>query len=387
MNNSIVTIEKVKEEQFNSYNFSVDTVQKYMAYFILLLSVACEMDIISEAEKARINQNLLFAITAKTKGKAILVANVIYVYTYWLLSKKPSDALSELRKLVSKDAADVSLEESKKFLKSFITRNRTVLLSVKNKVMKNDNEAITNSYNQLFDLLADCEKFDESEDIVFKTMHAIALPCVYISLKEPKRENYFQQLGDFIKIFTTEMGIMAKLNGADFFKNLNEQASANESAYSKALENLDEKYNSELKKLKIEYGKMEKEAREKEANLTNSRLYLSPDEVRKQYLNKKEKLLEAWNREEKAILKKQGMEESVDIVSAEISIPGLCWLIKEFALYIQAQRGLRSYPQTAKAKAKALDGMAEKDAISEVLNFKDNIELTEGEVIYLEGCI
>lgn len=387
MNNSIVTIEKVKEEQFNSYDFSVDTIQKYMAYYMLLLTVACDIGIISETEKERINQTLLIAIAGKVKGKAILVANVIYVYTYWLLSKKPSEALEELRHIVTAADAEESLEKAKKFFKTFISRNRVLLLSVKNKVMKNENEAIANSYNQLQDLLAECENFDESEDVVFKTMHTVALPCVYLPLKKPKRESYFQQLGDFIKIFTTEMGIMAKLNGADFFKNLNTQANINEANYSKELQELEDKYNAELKKLKEEYEKLEKDAREREENPANNRIYLSPKEIRDTYLRKKDNLLQSWDKAEKSLLKKQGLEDSVDLVSAELNLPSLAWLIKEFALYTQAQAGTIKYPQIAKAKAKAIDGMTDETAISEVLKFKDVIALTESEAKYLEACI
>ena len=387
MNNSIITIEKVKEEQFNSYDFSVDTIQKYMAYYMLLLTVACEIGIISETEKERVNQTLLIAIAGKVRGKAILVANIIYVYTYWLLSKKPSEALEELRHIVTSADAEESLEKAKKFFKSFISRNRVLLISVKSKVMKNENETIVNCYNQLQDLLAECEKFDESEDVVFKTMHTVSIPCVYLPLKEPKRENYFQQLGDFINIFTTEMGIMAKLNGEVFFQNLNTQSNINEAKYSKEIQALEDKYNAELKKLKEEYEKLEKEAREREANPTNNHIFLSPDEVRNNYLKKKDYILKAWDSAEKNLLKKQGLEDSVDLVSAEINLPSVVWLIKEFALYTQAKRGMRRYPKMPKAKAKALDGMSNETAISEVLKFKDEILLTESEVKYLEACI
>ena len=380
MNNSIITIEKANEEKFNSFDFSVDTIQKFMAYYMLLLEVACNLNMISTQQKERISQNLLFSIAKETNGKAILVANTLYVYTYWLLSMKPSDALKEL------ENCDESLKKAKVHLKNFVSKNRLMLSTVKNKVMATNNEAIINSYNHFHELLVECEHCCESEDIVLKSVHTNVLPVVYIPLKEPERLNYFQQINDYIKIFSTEIGIMSKLRGAEFYNQLNAQADTLEKMSSSEMDALERQYNSQLEALKEEYDKKRKEALEREKSLTNCH-FLSSDEIRAQYVMKQNLIRENWDKAEKKLLKKQEKAEEVNIISNEINIPGLYWLIREFALFSQAKCGLRKYPKRLKDRAKAIDSMDNQLAIREVLKIKDEIDLTEGEINYLLSII
>lgn len=390
MNNSMITMEKANEEKLNSYDFSVDTIQKYMAFYMLLLQVACELGMFFNADKELINQSLLLAITGKVKGKAILVANTIYVYTFWLLSMKPSEALAELLSITNVKTAEESLEKSRKYLNGFISKNKILLTAIRQKVMKTENQSIINSYNQLCELVNECSLYDTSEDINLKSLHKSPIPVIYISLKTAERQNYFQQLGDMIKIFTTEMGIISKLNGAAFYQALNQQAENLEEETKKKLWELEQEYNQKLRELKSKYEKLEKEAKDRLKVPNNNHVFLTPEEYHAQYVHERDKIIRAWNKAEATQLKSQEKESSQfyeSLISTEMDIPGLYWLIREFALYCQAKFGLRKYPKRPKDRAKAIDQMSTEDAIKTILEYKDSIDLTEGEEKYLRSII
>lgn len=390
MNNSIITMEKANEEKLNSYNFSVNTIKEYMAFYMLLLQVACEIGMFSEQEKERINKFLLLAIAGKTEGRAILMANIIYVYTFWLLSKKPSEAVTELLSIVSKEKAEESLEKSKKHLNSFISKNKILLTSIKAKVIKTENHSLITTYNSLCEFVNELSLYDTNEDLNLKSLHSRSIPFVYIALKECEKHNYFQQLGDIIFIFWTEMNIMFKINGEAFYKRLNEQAERVEEKSNQSHLALEQEYKRKLANLKAKYELLEKEARERLKNPTNNHVFLTPEEYRAQYEHEKSILMKAWNKAEATLTKKQEKESTLffeSIISTEMDIPGLYWLIREFALYSQAMQGLRKYPKRPKDRAKAIDQMSTADAIREVLKYKDSILLNESEERYLTSLI
>ncbi len=374
-NNYIISAEEFKMEKFNSFVLSVDTLEKFLAYYMLVLQLAYNCEIISRQEREKINNWLLVALAKKTDGKAVLIANIMYVFSFYLLSLSKQKALEELRLICSEDSANQCLIKADKFLKKFISRNNLVLSLIYSNVKSLNNSVFLKVYNELENYLVKLKYYDYDEEINFKEMHNSTLSLQYFSLNQnTKYSNYFEKLENAITSFNYDVKIIKKLKGKELFESNFSLYKELQKKSADELKKFEDKYEAKLFKLKAEY--------EEKKKAPNADIF----SLMKKYEKKRQELLENFSAEEESFLNEKLSLDDFDfkesILFLESEMPSISYIIKEFTLYYMVSKGFCDYPITEAMRLKTIENMDISKAVTLITSAED-IGLTDKEKEYL----
>ena len=374
-NNYIISAEEFKMEKFNSFVLSVDTLEKFLAYYMLVLQLAYNCEIISRQEREKINNWLLVALAKKTDGKAVLIANIMYVFSFYLLSLSKQKALEELRLICSEDSANQCLIKADKFLKKFISRNNLVLSLIYSNVKSLNNSVFLKVYNELENYLVKLKYYDYDEEINFKEMHNSTLSLQYFSLNQnTKYSNYFEKLENAITSFNYDVKIIKKLKGKELFESNFSLYKELQKKSDDELKKFEDKYEAKLSKLKAEY--------EEKKKAPNADIF----SLMKKYEKKRQELLENFSAEEESFLNEKLSLDDFDfkesILFLESEMPSISYIIKEFTLYYMVSKGFCDYPITEAMRLKTIENMDISKAVTLITSAED-IGLTDKEKEYL----
>ena len=374
-NNHIISAEEFKMEKFNSFVLSVDTLEKFLAYYMLVLQLAYNCEIISRQEREKINNWLLVALAKKTDGKAVLIANIMYVFSFYLLSLSKQKALEELRLICSEDSANQCLIKADKFLKKFISRNNLVLSLIYSNVKSLNNSVFLKVYNELENYLVKLKYYDYDEEINFKEMHNSTLSLQYFSLNQnTKYSNYFEKLENAITSFNYDVKIIKKLKGKELFESNFSLYKELQKKSADELKKFEDKYEAKLFKLKAEY--------EEKKKAPNADIF----SLMKKYEKKRQELLENFSAEEESFLNEKLSLDDFDfkesILFLESEMPSISYIIKEFTLYYMVSKGFCDYPITEAMRLKTIENMDISKAVTLITSAED-IGLTDKEKEYL----
>jgi len=410
-NMQIISKQDANRERFRNYRFEVKSLGEFMSYIFTLIERLFKFEIISKDEKASKSTVILKAFHDRAKGNEIIMANLFYIFSYWLRSMENDSALEKVEQITSVDIANDSINEALEFLQKKIMRSDILLKSVQKKILKMNSKNLKLAYselesalNNMKEYLCSLRKMDEIANMVkfcsnvnFKSMHVQkCLMANYNLLVETCEECYFKTLEGMIQNFCVEISILGKLQAKDVVNALeNVEAKVNHKRFT-AGEDIEKYYSDQLKELKKDYerqmAKFELQELEIEKNTDGNISTLDEDsvldnvQIKQQYLEEKAQLEEEWK---KAMDKLEtDMLEADDVILPEEwlanqSYSVLSYMLKNIAYRLMLRNGVEENSQSDAEKMQKLDNMDIKVAITEVLKYSVELGLSEGEYNYL----
>lgn len=409
-NNNMITQKDIAKEQLNNrILFDHKNGDQFKFYFVALLEIACELNLIDSVRSKKISALILeTAQDFAEDDNYTAFKYYLYALSVWFNTMSNYDVFELLLAINSPADAKQLFNQAISYIKVKIadmkkTLNETEMLvaNIQNKqlthdfkILKNYVENLNNSNYAIYDL------HNNSSFISYEFLRPIS---------DFFKGDFVSSLEYTISCFYIELSILNKFDAKSLFKKMQKEYHPN----CNSLDVLTRNYENELKKLKEEYeskldeyydlqAKLDSIMDEAEKNFTEQHPELSGDEledaldeyfndfdcgieiideteIRNWYLNSKESVTSKFQKESKKIEKIH--DDEMFRLNSSCS---LLSVLKEFALFIQANEGLIIYPSDVKSKQELLMRLDTKYVIEVFLhNNEKKLELTNTEIDYL----
>lgn len=268
------------KEEFDIFKLRTENVSQFIAYYALLLSTACQFELISQIEAEEISKEILRSFNEKFETDSKVMANNMYVLTCYLQAMKNSEQLE----MLSNNSAQDVFDNANIWFRKELDIIEKSLLEIKVQVYKLNDELIINSFKDLLWITDEYKSYSKvGTNCDFKKEHKRPVPISYqLSYRgEILEENCLKTLSKTVKMFNIEISILNKLNPSEVMKNLK---SSNKRELNQII------IKNELQKKKLE----------KELEKAKKTLYEELERARKisMYASKKLEELEKKDREE-----------------------------------------------------------------------------------------
>ena len=219
MSNGLILREDVNKEEFNILRLETENVSQFIVYYALLLSTACQYDLISQIEAEEISKMILQSFNEKFEADSKVMANNMYALTCYLQTMNNSKQIECLLNYSVEDLFD----KANIWFRKELDNIEKMLLEIKAQTYNLKDDMIIKSFEELMGVVTECKSFSKiGTSCDFKKVHKRPVCiCHYLSTKESfLEENYLISLSKTIKSFVTEVSILCKLNPSEIMKNL-----------------------------------------------------------------------------------------------------------------------------------------------------------------------
>ena len=398
-NNVLITQEELLKEKFNSQEIiNTENIAEFLLYFARILQLGVMEELIGGDEFNFISNMLTKAISNciiipeddEFVDDSEQIANYMYVITLYLQSKSNWEAFLELKDLTSIEKAQTFVAEVKSWILKKLTAQILILETNKQNVQKLNMQNVTSCYNSLRKVLNNFMHFDNvSFTFHLKLYHKSSFqPVEYSFLKTDfdYLPNFYEKLSKMISYFILEVSIMAKLNVKSLVNGKLDEAKEISDLMQSKSEVLNKEYEEKINNLRKEYetdlqcyyDSLHRPGRKKKG-LKDDVL------ITRKYVEKKKAIESKLERKFSLLLEEQQTQDNnmIPILDENYS---LIDLIKEYALFGLAQKGIFNYPSNAEARGQMLMAINLDVAISEFISMNKTI-LTNEQINYLLDAI
>lgn len=381
MANTLISIHDITKEKFNMVKIEYEDVSQFLLYYMQILQIGVENELISEEVRNGIGETIANAIAEEVDDEEefidtkMPIANYMYVIALYLMSMTNWQAWKKLIKITSFSEAIVFIREARDWFLDQVESLGKELRKAQKSIIKIKFKNVQDAYKILERIIGELKVFFLPNKISLKERHSRAegLEGKYFTLKDSKSSNsanYLKQVQILVYSFCTEVSIMSKMDTKQlekFRRNEREEDFKRETDEVFKLEN---KMKKCLKDLKKEYVR-KLNTKEDEIVLTD------------EYERKKNEIYEQWTKEEEKLNEENSIRDIMkgELINEDVSLMDL---IKEYAIFSQASKGEIAYPKTMEERGMALAQIEIKDAMKEFLD-SNVVELSEIEINYLKS--
>lgn len=400
----IITQEEVYKERFNAnsnnLNVDINDIENFLSYFLIILGLAVQSEIIDESRRDKIFEYLFGAFESDTDSNSILVTNKMYVFSAWLMTFSKWEAWIMLEKIADFNSACLLYNEADKWYKQIIREMTFSFGSIEKSIETLDNSNLRADYKCMGTLLKNMKNYSVIPDISFKNEHISRSQSVflYCFIKE-KNGNIIQSLRNAFHDFAMELRIFNKLNGKKFAEFSLSDYTDSEKQKAIAEVELNQKFESQIRAIKAEREKaLDKAIRfnmkyenmsAKEQATVPSEIVVANDtiSIENKYSVMISEINNNWSKAEGSL---DDMFSKANELEGQLilqDIPTLSFLLQEIALISIYRRGIINYPDSRLKKGMILSRIGTSFAINELLNYVEDYQLSEKEREFLQSAV
>lgn len=397
----IITQDEIHKERFNSNSnelkVDITDIEIFLSYFLIILGLAVQSEIIDESRRDKIFEYLFGAFESDTDSNSVLVTNKMYVFSAWLMTFSKWEAWIKLEKITDFNSACYLYNEADKWYQGIIREMTYSLGRAEKYVEEIDNSGLKNEHIRMVALLKNMKNYSVIPDISFKNEHISRSQSIflYTFIKE-KNGNVIEKLRQSFNDIAVELRIFSKLNGKTFAEFSLSDYSDSEKQKAIAEVELNQKFEAQIEAVKKEREETLKSAIRfnlKYENMTEEEQAAVPIEIiekndeiaiEKEYSLRISELNEKWSKAENSLedmfFKASELEGSLTLPD----IPNLSFLMHEIALISICKSGIINYPDSRMKKGMILDQISTSFAINELLKNVNDYSLSEKEIKFIQ---
>lgn len=265
MSNGLILINDLKREEFNSLNLKTTDVSQFLAYYVLLLTTACQYGLISDIEAEEVSKLILGTFNEKFKLNSLIMSNNMYVLTLYLQSMNNAEQIEILAGL-TKETVEKLFEKANIWFSNRINTLEEDVLRVYAKISKLKDETLVYSFKELTTILNECKSYSKiGTTCNFKKVHKspIVLRYSFLPIKSlsSEKDNYLQALEVIVDAFVNEVSILNELDPVQIMENLKISSATDMNFLIKKNQSKSDAIEKRIQKLEIEFKEKLEEAK------------------------------------------------------------------------------------------------------------------------------
>ncbi len=391
---AIITEETIWEDRFSREHFLTNKLDDFMMLFAQILRFGISLQLISE-EHCKMISNLIVAgiqdsivIDEDTdeREERLVISNYLYVINLYLNAMSAWDAwliLKEIRTL--QDAKDLA-KEAKRFLLESLNPSRKLLIAYKESVFTLGIKNVNQYYDALYHYVNRLMAFDSVyQRFDVRTYHQMFFSFglyTFIHEVDDLSKDLCTRVNEHVNSFCMEVQLMHLVETHQVISYQKQEILENHERRIEELERIDKKYEEKLSLLKDEYDRRLKDFIQSLHRPGRKKYgYTDELEIEEEYSQKKYQIEVEWENVTKRLKNANVTNENVFSLG-RIAFYSLVDIVKEYALYAMALKGIITYPDTSAKRAQILETMDAQKAAKEFVENHNNI-LSKEQIAYL----